>query len=110
MDVKQLITIAKAYTERAQTDAPNYKAHSNPRANCGLCQHFVRATECEKYGFAADADYVCDSFAEREPNVGQIKALIEQAGARNSRMDLGMLQQVHDLTARLGARCNCDSQ
>lgn len=110
MNVKQLVIIAKAYTERAQTDAPNYKAHSNPRMNCGLCQHFVRSVECDLYSFAADADYVCDSFAEREPDVGQLKGLVEKMGARNSRIDLADIQKTHDLTCRLGAKCNCDNE
>jgi 2'-5' RNA ligase len=36
------------------------------------------------------------------------KALVEQYGARNSRPDSQMLQQVHDLTVRLGAVCKKD--
>lgn len=101
-----LLNLAKA--RRAQTDVPQYRAHTDPQANCGLCEHFVRSAECDLYGFAADADYVCNSFSERQPDVGQIKAMVEKLGARNSRRDMTMLQQVHDLTSRLGARCECE--
>lgn len=108
----QLLSMVKVLHQRpilrAQTDAPAYKAASDPQANCGLCTHFVRATECNLYSFAADPDYVCNSFEERWPDIGQIKAFLEKAGARNSQMDLTMLQQVHDLTHRLGARCDCE--
>jgi hypothetical protein len=38
----------------------------------------------------------------------QDTAFVEQYGARNSRVDLAMLQNVHDFTVRLGAQCNCE--
>lgn len=100
--------LRQAKTLRAQTDAPAYRQSSNPQSNCGLCTFFVRSTECELFNFAADSEYVCNSFEERQPNVGQLQALLEKAGARNSRMDLTMLQHVHDLTHRLGANCDCE--
>lgn len=106
---KQAIQLLKqAGIRRAQSDAPAYRVSSDPRANCGLCTFFVRSTECDLYDFAADPNYVCNSFQERQPDIGQIQAFLEKAGARNSRMDLTMLQQVHDLTSRLGAHCDCD--
>jgi len=105
---KACLLINLAQTRRAQTDVPNYRAHSDPRENCGLCEHWVRSMECDLYSFTADADYVCDSFAERQPDVGQLKALVENMGARNNRRDSADIQQVHNLTCRLGARCDCE--
>lgn len=102
----RLLSIARQ--RRAQTDAPSYQAFTDPQANCGLCAHFVRSTECELYSFAADPDYVCNSFEERQPDVGQLKAMIEKLGARNSHRDMADIQSAHDLTCRLGARCNCE--
>lgn len=102
----RLLNLAK--TRRAQTDVPQYRAHTDPQENCGLCAHFMRSMECDLYSFAADADYVCNSFSERQPDVGQLKAMVEKMGARNSRRDMADIQQVHDLTSRLGARCDCE--
>lgn len=63
--------IARALVAKAQTDAPNYRAHSVPQVHCETCAHFVRDTECELFGFAADPDYVCDRYEGQSPDVGQ---------------------------------------
>ena len=34
-----------------------------------------------------------------------LKAMVEQYGARNSRVDMADIQAAHDLTVRLGATC-----
>lgn len=34
--------------------------------------------------------------------------LVTKAGARHSRSDISLLQQVHDMAVELGAKCNHD--
>lgn len=102
----QLIPICRALIALARTDAPNYKP--SPRfEKCSSCVHFVRATLCERFDFPADPDYVCDDWEAREPDIGEVRAaLVEQFGARNSRIDLKTLQGIHDMTIELGAKCH----
>ena len=78
---KQIIQIAHIATRlvtKAQINAPNYKAHSVPEVNCDTCRYFVRDTECELFGFVADADYVCDRHEANVPDVGKTKADVKK--------------------------------
>lgn len=98
--------IAKALIQQAQVDAPNYRPASSIN-RCANCVHF-NGQRCDLFDFAADPDYLCDSWEERLPDVGEIRALIEQAGARHSRGDNRMLQTIHDMSVQLGAVCKAD--
>lgn len=42
---------------------------------------------------------------EKEKALIELGELITKAGARNARVDLGRLQQIHDLTVELGVDC-----
>jgi hypothetical protein len=107
MNTQRLLQTAKLIL-KAQTVSPGYRVASDPFEKCALCRYYARSPEgeCEKYDFAADPDYVCDSYEGREPDIGELRAFVERYGARNSRDDLGLLQQVHDLTVSLGATCD----
>ena len=49
---------------------------------------------------------ICKALVSLQAGPSLREAFIERYGARNSRMDLSMIQQVHDLTASLGAKCH----
>lgn len=98
-----LIKIAGILAAKAQTDAPNYRAAST-QARCATCVHFDGQT-CDLFNFQADQDYICDRHEARNP-MQEMRALIEQAGARHSRGDNSMLQLIHDNAVKLGAMCD----
>lgn len=103
-----ILHLAQSYLAQAQTDAPDYKPASPNEDRCATCR-FFDGQRCARYDFAADPDYICDSFQMQEPDIeyrALLEVLIEQYGARNSRIDLADIQAVHDLTVRLGARCD----
>lgn len=99
----KLYPIAKAYVARAQSDAPDYRPASDVN-RCANCAHFD-GQECSEFDFTADPDYICNDFAAQEPEIGELRALLERAGARHNSGDNRMLQDIHDLAVRLGAMC-----
>lgn len=101
----RLLPICQAIL-KMQTDAPDYQQAGAQMEKCSLCAHFVRSAECDKHGFPADPEYVCGDFTRRQPDQGELKALVERYGARNSQSDLEILQEIHDHTIKLGALCH----
>ena len=66
------------YIARAQTDAPNYRPASENENRCATCR-FFDGQRCADYDFAADPEYICDSFDMRDPQI-EYRALTEFPG------------------------------
>lgn len=70
------------FVQKAEADAPNYRAAAQPQQSCSTCVHYDGAF-CDLYNFPPRADWVCDSFEDAGRGGGAVaKASVAVDGLR----------------------------